>query len=343
MTELLKLQANTKTMRHGEKFRGTNKELPPRVLNVTRLIKLKAPRENKEIKHTKPTFEQIDQAVPTSLDYIDNSLLVSKTLEYQINDIRNKNSYFKTDTLMMKLNNGTKDDHAWNEASLKIQTVSKQNDTLDSLRHRIIYEKKHTINQILLEFMTYDLKDLLGNYVFRKYVSDDETHFNDIIARMTNLKVDKERITNVLKDMLTTTTFMIWPVKKTDTSTLLFYMLLHVLWAIECIVKKQDYTEEEFDFNSRNLSDVTTYVIKLLNTKLDLNLVDITAARIGYEKIREKRKMDIMDFYQDMEESGQKMMKKAVKGGLLDIDDLMMKKALKNIQDGYDSKDDDDD
>jgi len=325
--------ANINIVDHGKQ--GT-RDILPRKIVMTNLFKPKTSTRAS----TNWDFEGIIKPNSDNTITLTEDMTNSVTLEYQIGIILENNAYYKNDGLLEQLYNGSKNEDGWNELSKRNKQVCGQSIMLKDLYEKLT--KQQVSNDILIEFIVYDIKDMLGKYAHGKQSNNAMFKHHELYSIFARKNIDTTKIKELLLvQMLTFESFKIWPNDNTDLQIFLINILLSVVWGMECIMLHTDI-EPPVQFET-NLTDASTYLINSFNKKLEINLTNIAIARTNYESIRENRKNDIMDYYRNhLDTDGQRLIKNAVKSKLLDIDQLMMQKIMDNMNEGYDSKGEED-
>jgi hypothetical protein len=260
-----------------------------------------------------------------------NNLVISPDLQTALGRIMNANVHFKNDSLFSMLYTVEQNDQVWNDVSQKVKIIGDQNPKILELLKNL--PRGQLIDNVLIEFLAYDLKDLLGKYA---YIRLSPTAFNHI-EHIKRMKMDVASVKWILQNMLNFSAFVISPYKP-DQRYALVYMLLSIMWAIECVATHQhtlpSISDELYNVAFTQMCSTNVYIIDTLLEKIKINTMDIAKAREGFERIRETRKKNIMDLYATFDADG-RIIKNAVKMGLMNIDD-MMGKVVKNNDDGYD-------
>lgn len=218
---------------------------------------------------------------------------VSPTLEVFLKDFIENNSYFEADEYFAPFKSISANDQIWNSLSTRITQMPGPSEIKD-----LIKDPRPIIDTILIEFIAYNVKDLLGK-IKNSHLGGEDGFYH--LEHIKKTKITREHARNVLKTHLNKLEiFEIAPYEK-DLRYTLVYILLSIL-------------------NTLDERLTTTYIVNELKKKLDINTTTVTTARESYEQIREARKKKLMDYYGKLDKDLRRLVKRAANNGLFDMD-----------------------
>ena len=208
----------------------------------------------------------------------------------------------------------------WNDLSTQILNIPGPTDLI----------KQNGLEDILIEFMAFDVKELLARFVYKFQGPEGFRHIEQI-KKMQKHDKDATRAKTVLQHCLAGfDVFKIRPFDK-DLKYVLVFILLTALQQLD--------------------KSTAEYLVNTLESKIAINTTTVSSAREGYEVIRERRKTRIMAAYGDMEKDLRMAIKRTVTHGLTNNDAVVAKSErdreykqsiLDSANDGYDSTNYDD-
>jgi hypothetical protein len=312
MTENIKINTNV-NFYESEKQRAKKKKQVFEKKHVPlSILKNTVPVKEKVVK--RKNDEYIKQNSPNLIEIHKNDNVQFK-LDNAISYIIKNNKHFKNDEIFQNLFLLTKNDEMWNKMSefieqeLKIFNDPKLNDIYLTIDDRV-----------LIKFITFELKTLLGkyvnNYLYKKEELTNERIILEKLAKQKNVDT-VQQVKSIIENMINFTDFMINP-PSTDFKHVLFYIFIVVLLEIEKI------------FKSRTKSELYNYIIDQLTQRIILT----NNVRESYEKGREVRKIKMQDFYASLDHDTRRTFRNNIKMGLENIDDIMAK--VNNAREDFD-------
>jgi hypothetical protein len=197
----------------------------------------------------------------------------------------------------------TKNQDHWNELSAQIVHMPGPEFVKKIIMTKT--NKNKNIINILIEFIAFDVKDLLARFAFNYTGPEGFRHLEQIKKMHAVGGGQQHQVMSVLNDCIAGfDVFTIAPPDK-DLIYVLVYVLLRALEALD--------------------PSTVAYLAAGLEAKIALNTTTVATAREGYEIVRERRKTRIMAAYGDMDRDLRRAIKKAVTGGLTSNDAVVAK------------------
>ena len=201
----------------------------------------------------------------------------------------------------------TKNQDLWNELSAQIVQMPGPEFVKKIIMTKTNNNKNKSQNiiNILIEFIAFDLKDLLARFAFNYTGPEGFRHLEQIKKMHAVGGGVQQQVMSVLNDCIAG--FDVFTIAPPDDD--LIYVLVYVLLT----------ALERLD------PSTVAYLAAGLETKIALNTTTVATAREGYEIIRERRKTRIMAAYGDMDRDLRRAIKNAVTSGLTSNDAVVVK------------------
>jgi hypothetical protein len=199
----------------------------------------------------------------------------------------------------------TKNQDLWNELSAQIVQMPGPEFVKKLIMTKTQKNKNKNITNILIEFIAFDLKDLLARFAFNYTGPEGFRHLEQIKKMHAVGGGVQQQVMSVLNDCIAG--FDVFTIAPPDDD--LIYVLVYVLLT----------ALERLD------PSTVAYLAAGLETKIALNTTTVATAREGYEIVRERRKTRIMAAYGDMDRDLRRAIKNAVTSGLTSNDAVVAK------------------